>query len=83
MMWDVRALPGEIHDTLPLDLSYLSRGEEIENWLNLQNRPNYVIIDDLNDFMPSQYDRYVEVNPIMGITDADAQKAIAILKPET
>lgn len=83
MMWDVRTLPGEIHDTLPRELSYLSRGEEIKNWLNLHNQPDYVIIDDLNDFMPSQYDRYVEVNPIMGITDEDAQKAIAILKPET
>ena len=79
MMWDVRELPGELHATLPCEPSYLSRGEEIENWLNRHNRPNYVIMDDLNDFMPSQYNNYVEVNPVTGITEADTQKAIAIL----
>lgn len=81
MMWNVRELPGEIYDTLPREAACLSRGEEIEHWLNRHHRSDYVIIDDLNDFMPSQYERYVEVNPVVGFTDADAQKAIAILKP--
>ena len=38
-----------------------------------------MIIDDLDDFSPAQHDRYVETNPIVGITEADAQKAIEIL----
>lgn len=80
IMWDVRALPGAIQDALPCCAVNLSRGEEIACWLSRHNDSNYVIIDDLNDFMPSQYDRYVEVNPVTGITDADTQKAIAILK---
>ena len=80
MMWDIRELPGEIQDTLPCGTDNLSRGEEIACWLSQHNAPSYVIMDDLNDFMPSQYDRHVEVNPVTGITEADAQKAIAILK---
>ena len=42
-----------------------------------------MIIDDLDDFLPSQHDRYVEVNPIVGITDADAERIIEILNNNT
>ncbi|MDE5720318.1 MAG: hypothetical protein K2I34_06100 [Paramuribaculum sp.] len=80
MMWAVRGLPGEIVDTLPCGATYISRGEDIECWLDQHDRPGHVIIDDLDDFHPSQHDRYVEINPIVGITESDAQKAIEILK---
>lgn len=79
MMWELRDLPGEILDTLSCGAVYISRGEEIEYWLKKYNQANYVIIDDLNDFYPSQLDRYIEINPIVGITDADAARAIEIL----
>ena len=79
MMWEVRELPGEIIDTIPCGATYISRGEDIECWLDKYGRPDYVIIDDLDDFSPAQHDRYIETNPIVGITDADAQKAIEIL----
>lgn len=79
MMWEIRNLPGEILDTLPCGAVYISRGEEIECWLNQHGQPKYVIIDDLNDFYPLQHDRYVETNPIVGITGADAARAIEIL----
>lgn len=79
MMWEMRDLPGEILDTLPCGAQYISRGEDIEIWLNRNDHPDYVIIDDLNDFFPTQHDRYVETNPIVGITKADAIKAIEIL----
>lgn len=79
MMWEVRELPGEILDTLPCGATYISRGEDIECWLNQHGRPNYVIIDDLNDFYPSQHDRYVEINPIIGITESDVERVIEIL----
>lgn len=82
MMWEVRGLPGEVLDTLPCGASYISRGEEIEYWLNSHGQPDYVIIDDLDDFYPTQRDRYVETNPIVGITDADAKRAIEILMPQ-
>lgn len=79
MMWEVRELPGEIISTIPCGATYISRGEDIECWLDKYGRPDYVIIDDLDDFSPAQHDRYIETNPIVGITDADAQKAIEIL----
>ena len=78
-MWEVRGLPGEIFDTLACGATYISRGEDIECWLDKHGCPDYVIIDDLDDFSPAQHDRYVETNPIVGITDDDAQKAIEIL----
>ena len=80
MMWKVRALPGEILDTLACGATYISRGEEIECWLERNERPDYVIIDDLDDFSPAQRDYYVETNPIVGLTEADVQKAIEIFK---
>lgn len=42
-----------------------------------------VIIDDLDDFFPSQHDRYIETNPVIGITEADAIKAIEMLNSKT
>lgn len=80
MMWEIRGLPGEILDTLPCGASYISRGEDIECWLNQHEQTDYVIIDDLDDFYPTQHDRYVETNPVVGITEADAERAIEILK---
>lgn len=79
MMREVRELPGEVIGTIPCGATYISRGEDIECWLDKYGRPDYVIIDDLDDFSPAQHDRYVETNPILGITEADARKAIEIL----
>ena len=78
-MWASRELPGEIIDTIPCGATYISCGEDIKCWLDKHGRHDYVIIDDLDDFSPAQHDRYVETNPIVGITEADAQKAIEIL----
>lgn len=83
MMWEIRELPGEILDTLPCGATYISRGEDIECWLNQHGQPNYVIIDDLDDFYPSQHDRYIETNPIVGISTVDVEKAITILTRQT
>lgn len=79
MMWETRDLPGEIRGALACGATYISRGEEIECWLKQNEVPNYVIIDDLDDFSPTQHDRYVEINPIVGITETDAENAIKIL----
>ncbi len=79
MMWEVRELPGDIIDTIPCGATYISRGEEIECWLDKHGRPDYVIIDDIDDFYQAQHDHYIETNPIVGITEANAQKVIEIL----
>ncbi|WP_285822152.1 MULTISPECIES: HAD domain-containing protein [Bacteroidales] len=83
MMWEGRELPGEIMGTLPCGATHISRGEDIECWLNQHEQANYVIIDDIDDFYPSQHDRYVETNPIVGIKKADAMRAIEILDRHT
>ena len=82
-MWKVRELPGEILDMIPCGATYISRGADIECWLDRNGRPDYVIIDDIDDFFPSQHDRYVETNPIFGITEPNAQKAIEILSSKS
>lgn len=79
MMWEIRELPGEIDGILPCDVTNLSRGEEIECWLERNGRPDYAIIDDLNDFSAEQQPHLVEINPIVGITETDATKAIKTL----
>ena len=38
-----------------------------------------MIIDDVDDFFVSKHDHYVETNPIVGSTNAEAEKAIEIL----
>ena len=79
MMWNVRELPDEIYDVIPAGASYISRGEEIDYYLKTHSAENYVIIDDLDDFSESQHSHLVETNPIVGITEKDAKKAIEIL----
>lgn len=79
MMWEVRGLPCGIHDVIPHEATYISRGEDIDWYLEKHGRLNYVIIDDVDDFFVSKHDHYVETNPIVGITNADAEKAIEIL----
>ncbi|MDE6073744.1 MAG: hypothetical protein K2F80_04015, partial [Muribaculaceae bacterium] len=83
MMSEVRGLPGEICGTLACGATYISRGEEIECWLERNGRPDYVIIDDLDDFSTAPSDHYIETNPIVGITEADAHKAIEIIQNST
>lgn len=39
----------------------------------------YVIMDDLKDVLPEQEDHFIRINPIVGITEEDAERAIEIL----
>ncbi len=80
MMWEVRCMPGEIDGVLPCDIACISRGEEIDQWLAAHGPAPYVIIDDLDDFTAGQHVRLVEVNPSTGLTPADAQKALSLLR---
>lgn len=80
--------PQNIIDRTPVGES--SRGQEIQEWLDLdpeRERVNprhepvesFVILDDDNDMLPQQQDRFVHTNPQIGLTDADVNSAIAIL----
>ena len=57
-----------------------SRGLEIAAWLAANSDvENYVIIDDNDQFLPDQLDRFVHTNPECGLSWNDTQKAILIL----
>ena len=57
------------------------RGMEIKEWLDKHviEVSRYVIIDDMDNFLPEQKSHFVLTDPEVGITDEDADKAIKIL----
>ena len=95
-MWKIRNLPGTILDITPNTVSDemllnanleefqlgVCRGNEIKEWLSRHKGEvsNYVIIDDFDDMLPEQEDHVVLIDTLIGITEFDAEKAIAILK---
>lgn len=80
-MWIERGLPGDVYSILTTESSSKSRGEEIIDWLQ-KNDNRFVIIDDENDFNPSQQESVIITNNVRGLTRKDAQKAIEILNKE-
>ena len=57
------------------------KGNDVKQWLE-ENAPQgcrYVIFDDVPDFLPEQMPYHICTDPRIGITPADALKAIAIL----
>ena len=95
-MWSERGLPGKVIDITPNSVSdemlltanldeiemYHIRGAEIKEWLLTkgQNVGRYVIIDDMDNFLPEQQTHFVWTDPDVGITKEDAEQAIMILK---
>ena len=95
-MWKIRNLPGIVLDITPNTISDelllnanldemklgVCRGNEIKEWLSKHKGEvsNYVIIDDFDDMLPEQEDHVVLTDTLIGITEFDAEKAIAILK---
>lgn len=91
--WKERGLPGKIKAITPNSRIIVtingeddwvksgSRGAEIEGWLiNYATAPyQYVILDDETDLLYCQKDHFVEIDDMMGITAADAERAITIL----
>jgi hypothetical protein len=37
-------------------------------------------LDDLKDVLPEQEEHFIRIDPIVGITEEDAEKAVEILK---
>lgn len=60
------------------------KGNEVKEWLR-ENAPRnangcrYVILDDVPDFLPEQRDWFVQVNPEVGITERDVERAVKLL----
>ena len=98
-LWKFRNLPGEVIDITPtvletadyFDIEFydlVDRGYEIQQWLDTNNVLSYVIIDDINDMLPTQKDFFVRtLNPFhsdslsggYGLTKECAKRAIEIL----
>ena len=73
-MWKSRNLPGEVIDiTIDLwskDFKDVSRGEEIQHWLDIHTGiQSYVIIDDDTDFLPNQLNNFVQTSDNQDHTD--------------
>lgn len=56
-----------------------TRGEEIAAYLKAHPCDNYVILDDCDDMLRDQWPHLVLVNDVVGLTDADVEKAVGIL----
>lgn len=61
-----------------------SRGNEIKAYFEEtgmdMDTQRYVIMDDLKDMLPEQENHSIRIDPIVGITEKDAERAIEILK---
>ena len=79
MMWEVRGLPCGIHDVIPHEATYISRGEDIDWYLEKHGRLNYVIIDDDSDMCDYQLFNFVQTDTCDGITERDAKLCVDIL----
>ena len=94
-MWTDRGLPGKLIGVTPNSVSdellleadidsielFHIRGEEIKEWLTKHGKhvSSYAIIDDMDNMLPEQQSHFVQTNPEVGITEEDAEKAIAII----
>ncbi len=93
-MWRERGLPGKVIDITPdyLGESLLcselnnddvlyERGCEIKGWLSLHKDEisHYAILDDMDDILPEQQQRFVQTDPDLGLTEADAKQIIFML----
>ena len=94
-MWTDRGLPGKLIGVTPNSVSdellleadidsielFHIRGEEIKEWLIRHGKHvnSYAIIDDMDNMLPEQQSHFVHTNPVVGITEEDAEKAIAII----
>jgi hypothetical protein len=94
-MWKDRKLPGKIIDITPnymsdelllndesgsTDYLYI-KGVEVKGWLALHGDDvsRYVIIDDIDDFLPEQQFHFVQTDPEVGITNDDVKKVVHLL----
>jgi hypothetical protein len=67
----------------PTDEEIEGRGRQIRAWLNEHGdgRP-YVVLDDMDEGITENGLKFVQTNGSTGLTEADADRAIAILKGE-
>ena len=72
-------------DVITADMFCSSRGNEIKAYFSEvlgvgSDTQRYVILDDLKDVLPEQEKHFIRIDPIVGITKMDVEKAVEILK---
>ncbi len=83
--------PDYVPDLLGIDLDnyenismLAGKGNEVKQWIE-RNAPagcKYAIFDDTPDFLPEQEGNLILISPRVGISEEDADRAIAILNEE-
>lgn len=84
-LWGYRELPGFVAGVTPNLGKSLNRGDEIDAWLEeCRTDIQYVIIDDLRAkfFKEHQLPRLLKVDPIGGLDEDTAERAIEILNSD-
>ena len=85
-LWTLREMPGILLGVTPeasID-DYCTRGMEILKWLSQNGHDEsdnfrYVILDDSSFFLPEQMPHLIKTSSSVGLTQEDAEKAIALL----
>ena len=92
-LWRNRDLAGEVIGVTPkfdrrvfrstkfISIEFAIRGMEVEEWINNNATIpyKYAILDDEDDYLPSQSDYLVLTDPMTGITKEVADKVINLL----
>ena len=71
-------------DLNQLDVLSLCRGNEIKWYFDEVldvdiNSPRFVIFDDLKEVLPELQNHFVRIDPIVGITEKDVERALGII----
>ena len=74
-------------DEITPEMFSSSRGNEIKAYFDEVLQVNsdtqrYVILDDLNKVLPEQESHFIRINPIVGITEEDVERAVEKLRSE-
>ena len=84
-LWGYRELPGFVTGVTPNLGKRFNRGDEIDAWLEeCRTDVQYVIIDDLRAkyFKDHQLSRLLNVDPIVGLDEDTAERAIELFNSD-
>ena len=56
------------------------RGEEVKYVLDYYNPKNYIILDDMSDYLEEQLEHFVKIKGWLGLQEEDVEKSIKILQ---
>lgn len=90
-MWKERGMPGKIHSMTRVCMDFFPdlesgemppiKGPEVKQWLEEHDMKGckYVILDDVQDFLPEQKSHIALIDPNIGISKEDADNAVSLL----